>query len=81
MLIVEIYELEKNIEKYVDLLEKGKEDEIVLSRNEMVVAKMVLEIKKSSSLLGAGKELYPNCDLSHIDDPSLEEELLKDFES
>ena len=53
---VNIYEAKTNLSKYVEMLETGKEEEIVITRYDKKVAKIILfEQKNSVKRLGAAK--------------------------
>ena len=60
---VNIYEAKTNLSKYVEMLESGKEEEIVITRYDKKVAKIVLySEKKNVKRIGAGKDLMANVD-------------------
>ena len=53
---VNIYEAKTNLSKYVEMLETGKEDEIIITRYDKVVAKLTLfKNEKDNIRVGAGK--------------------------
>ena len=53
---VDIYEAKTNLFKYVELLETGKEEEIIITRYDRKVAKIVLFTEKTGvKRLGAAK--------------------------
>ena len=53
---VNIYEAKTNLSKYVEMLETGKEDEIIITRYDKVVAKLTLfKNEKDTVRVGAAK--------------------------
>ena len=66
---VNIYELKTNLSKFVELLEKGEEDEIVVCRYGKKVAKLsVYKEKEYVPLWGCGKGILPPCDIENTKD-------------
>lgn len=61
MCTVNIYELKTNLSKYIEMLEKGEEDEIVICRYDKKVAKISL-IKEQKPRCGCGKGIVPDFD-------------------
>ena len=58
---VNIYEAKTNLSKYVEMLESGKEEEIVITRYDKKVAKIVLyKTEKEKKRLGAASGVLPN---------------------
>ena len=56
MCTVNIYEAKTNLSKYIDMLESGKENEIILARRGQKVAKIILfEEEEALPRLGCGK--------------------------
>lgn len=52
---VNIYELKANLSKYIELLESGKESEIIISRYDKKIAKITLLADESKKdLIGCG---------------------------
>lgn len=52
---VNIYEAKTNLSKYVEMLETGKEDEIIITRYDKVVARLTLfKNEKDNIRVGAG---------------------------
>ena len=54
---VSIYEAKTNLSKYLDMLEKGKESEIIIARYDKIVAKLVLAEEKQLPL-GLGRKMF-----------------------
>lgn len=55
MCTVNIYEAKTNLSKYVEMLEQGKEEEIIITRYDKEVARLTLfKNKKDKVRLGAG---------------------------
>lgn len=54
-----IYDLKTNLSKYIDLLEKGEETEIIICRYDKKIAKISLYDEKKPRC-GCGKELLPD---------------------
>lgn len=53
---VNIYEAKTNLSKYVEMLETGKEEEIIITRYDKVVARLTLfKNEKDNIRVGAGK--------------------------
>lgn len=59
---VNIYELKTNLSKYIDLLEKGNEEDIVICRYDKPIAKIVLIQEKKKKLCGCAEEKWGNVD-------------------
>ena len=58
---VNIYEAKTNLSKYVELLEKGQEEEIIITRYDKKVARITLYAeKKNVKRIGAGKDILGN---------------------
>lgn len=54
---VNMYEAKTNLSKYVEMLESGKEEEIIITRYDKVVAKLTLfKNEKDNARVGAGKD-------------------------
>ena len=61
MCTVNIYELKTNLSKYLEKLEKGEEDEIIICRYDKKIAKISLyEEEKKKSIFGCCKHLLPD---------------------
>lgn len=58
---VNIYELKTNLSKYIEMLEKGEEDEIVICRYDKKVAKISL-YESGKPRLGFGKGIIKEAD-------------------
>ena len=54
---VNIYEAKTNLSKYIEKLENGEEEEIIICRFNKPVATISLYKKKKKSLFGCGKDL------------------------
>lgn len=66
---VNVYELKTNISKFLEILEKGEEDEIIVCRYGKKVAKLtVYKEKKYKPLFGCGKGILPPCDIENTKD-------------
>lgn len=60
---VNIYEAKTNLSKYIELLEKGQEEEIIVTRYDKKVARIVLyNEKKDVKRIGAGKDILGDKD-------------------
>ena len=58
---VNMYEAKTNLSKYVEMLERGDENEIYLCRRGKRVAQLVLHNDSAKKpLIGAGKGILPN---------------------
>lgn len=56
---VNIYEAKTNLSKYVEMLETGKEEEIIITRYDKVVARLTLfKDEKEVKRIGAGKDYF-----------------------
>ena len=74
---VNIYEAKTNLSKYVEMLENGQEEEIVLCRYGKKVAKIVLfEESKETMRLGAAKDVLEQLPFSLED---VDGEIAKSF--
>ena len=59
MCTVNIYELKTNLSKYLDMLEKGDESEIIISRYDKKIAKItLLDSKENKKRVGCLKDKY-----------------------
>lgn len=55
---VNIYEFKTNLSKYIDMLEKGEEKEIIICRYDKQVAKLVLNHEEDHKVrVGCGKDI------------------------
>ena len=54
---VNIYELKTNLSKFIDLLEKGEEDEIIVCRYDKQIAKLTLIKDHTKPIFGCGKSI------------------------
>ena len=59
---VNIYELKTNLSKYLQMLEKGEEDEIVICRYDKKIAKISLCGEKKKKRIGFGDGIVPKKD-------------------
>ena len=59
MKIIDVNEFEKNLEKYVDLLDSGEEDEIVFYRDDNKFS-LTPVVNEDLPRVGAGKEKIGN---------------------
>ena len=67
MCTVNIYELKTNLSKFIEMLEKGEEDEIVVCRYDKKVAKITLyEMEDVLPLFGCAKGKLPEFDTTDI---------------
>lgn len=74
---VNIYEAKTNLSKYVDMLEKGEEDQIIITRFGKKIAKMVLyKEDRKIQRIGAGDGMF---DMSNFDPHFYDEEIIKEF--
>ena len=66
---VNIYEIKTNFSKYIDLIESGKETEIIVCRYDKKVA-VISPYKEKTNIkrLGAGKDLCGSFDFSLKED-------------
>ena len=56
---VNIYEAKTNLSKYVEMLETGKEEEIIITRYDKVVARLTLfKNEKDNVRVGAGRGFF-----------------------
>ena len=76
---VNIYEAKTNLSKYLQMLEEGKEEEIIITRYDKKIAKIVLcNEDKDVKRLGAGIGILPDVPYT-LDDPELDAEIAKEF--
>lgn len=74
---VNIYEAKTNLSKYVEMLEKGDEDQIIITRFGKKVARMVLyKEDRIIQRIGAGDGMF---DMSNFDPHAGDEEIIEDF--
>lgn len=60
MCIVNVYDAKTNFSKYLEMLESGKEKEIVVARYGKKIAKIVLiDAEETPMRIGAGKAFFP----------------------
>ncbi len=69
MLKITVTELRKNFYNYIDILERGKEDKIVVTRYGKDVLKLIpCQVKKFKPICGCGKGILPPCDIENLKD-------------
>ena len=74
---VNIYEAKTNLSKYVDMLEKGEEEQIIVTRFGKKVARIVLyKEDRKIQRVGAGDRMF---DMSQFDPHFGDEEIIKEF--
>lgn len=74
---VNVYDAKTNLSKYLEMIESGKEKEIVICRYGKKIAKIVLyDDDKKTKRIGAGKGLLKNMPFSLED---VEGEIAKSF--
>ena len=59
---VNIYELKTHLSKYIELLEKGEEEDIIICRFDKPVAKISLYREKKKKICGCAKEKFGGVD-------------------
>lgn len=76
---VNMYELKTNLSKYINMLEKGEEEEIVIMRYDKMIATISLykETKKTKRI-GGGIGVLEKLPFD-LDDSEVNEEIAKDF--
>ena len=76
-MIINIYEAKTNLSKYIEMLEKKEEQEIIITRYDEKVAKITLfDEDKKLKRLGAGEGMFPDF---KFDLHAFDEEIIKEF--
>ena len=67
MCTVNIYDIKTNFSKYVEMLEKGDEKEIVVCRYDKKIAKIVpYKNENTKKICGCGKNILPDFDFEDL---------------
>lgn len=77
MTIVNMLEAKTNLTKLIKLLENKEEDEIIIARNNIAVAKLVFYEKQVNKRIGLTEGKYKSISLQEFN--SLNEEIEKEF--
>ena len=77
MTIVNMLEAKTNLTKLIKLLENKEEDEIIIARNNIPVAKLVFYEKQANKRIGLTEGKYKSISLQEFN--SLNEEIEKEF--
>ena len=77
MTIVNMLEAKTNLTKLIKLLENKEEDEIIIARNNIPVAKLVFYEKQVNKRIGLTEGKYKSISLQEFN--SLNEEIEKEF--
>ena len=77
MTIVNMLEAKTNLTKLIKLLENKEEDEIIIARNNIPVAKLVFYEKQVNKRIGLTEGKYKSISLQDFN--SLNEEIEKEF--